>query len=350
MEDTNTHIMEQENDTGKNRCTKGMPEGGNCRHKGGPFLKGPLLNKVFHGAARRLIHLACDSLLTEGEGPVLELLAGPQCLLPESVRNRTILGISSSLEELEQNQSLDQRLVLDLHGRPLLPFKAETFEAVLLLFGLETIHYPDVLFMEASRVLKPGGVFLLAHANVNAAVNGSSLPAWVPLNDQEELAAIDSFFDAAGDFGRVTAYGNKKRYRSEASKKKYPVQENSPIGLVYAYKRSEEYLRDKPWGSLTGPLDQALDPHACPYCGDGLKKWEVPHSPFEIDCWYDTDFLHICFNDDCPYFLRGWDWMWTRLRRNVSYRHMYNPATGKGGPIPVPTYYALKDGIVEDAR
>jgi len=241
-------------------------------------------------------------------------------------------------------------MVLDLHNRPLLPLKDETFEAVRLLFGLETIHYPDILFAEAARVLKPGGVFLIAHSLAPTAVNESGMPDWVPFSNQEELTAIDSFFEAAGDFGRVTAYGNKKRFRSQASKKRHPVRNKPLISIVYAHKRSEEHLRDKPWGSLTLPTAEAVDPHACPYCGYGLKKWEVPHSPFEIDCWYDTDFLHICFNDDCPYFLRGWDWMWTRMRRNVSYRHMYNPATGKSGPIPVPTYYALKDGIVEEPR
>ena len=101
-------------------------------------------------------------------------------------------------------------------------------------------------------------------------------------------------------------------------------------------------------GHASADPSHQLHSRRCPYCGDRLRKYEVPHSAFEIDYWYEADYLYICFNDACPYFERGWEWMWSKMRRNVSYRHMYNPTTHKSGPIPVPTNYALRDGIVEE--
>ena len=61
---------------------------------------------------------------------------------------------------------------------------------------------------------------------------------------------------------------------------------------------------------LERPYEEKADPLQCPYCGDRLRKYEVPHSAFEIDYWYEADHLYICFNDECPYFVRGWEWMW----------------------------------------
>ena len=62
---------------------------------------------------------------------------------------------------------------------------------------------------------------------------------------------------------------------------------------------------------------------------------------------WDGSFLYICFNDDCPYFVKGWDWMWQKYRRKMSYRNAYNPATGASFPIPVGSYTAMKGTMVE---
>ncbi len=310
------------------------------------FEKNHLLAKVYNNAAKKMINIVCDNLLADLDGEILELLSGSYSLLPESLRDKKIIGISACAEDLEQNKQLESYRLLNLNHNPGLPFKEDRFDAALLLFGLETLDYPQAVFAEVARTLKPGGVFIVAYSSATIAEFADS--GWMNLNDKEKLAVIDDCFECTDIFGPVKSYRTKKRYRSEASKKKYPAKNQAPFGLVYSYKRVLDDKRDIAWGSLPKIKEAEATKDHCPYCGESLKKWEVPHSPFEIDCWYDADFLNICFNDECPYFQRGWEWMWTTLRRNVSYRYMCHPVSGKSGPMPVPTDFALKDGIIEE--
>lgn len=78
-----------------------------------------------------------------------------------------------------------------------------------------------------------------------------------------------------------------------------------------------------------------------------MKKCIATETQLEICRGWGTEFLYICFNDDCPYFVKGWDWMRKKYQRGISYRHAYNPATGKTFPIAVASPAALKETIVE---
>ena len=79
----------------------------------------------------------------------------------------------------------------------------------------------------------------------------------------------------------------------------------------------------------------------CPHCGCELLKWSTPEA-----CSWGTEFQYVCFNDECPYYVRGWEWMMEKYNTRASYRHRYNPATGETGPIPVWSPTALKNDVI----
>jgi hypothetical protein len=85
------------------------------------------------------------------------------------------------------------------------------------------------------------------------------------------------------------------------------------------------------------------DKTICPYCGIKMKKWQTP-----AESTWKNEYHWVCFNDDCPYYVRGWDRMRENYQQNASYRHSYNPVSGQTGPIPVWSSSALKNGIIED--
>ena len=82
----------------------------------------------------------------------------------------------------------------------------------------------------------------------------------------------------------------------------------------------------------------------CPHCDEKLKKWEVPNSPF-IE--WDDEYLYICFNDSCPFLVKGWQTMFKQGNLGMSYRLMYNPERDCTITVPVMTLNDLKDGIIE---
>lgn len=82
---------------------------------------------------------------------------------------------------------------------------------------------------------------------------------------------------------------------------------------------------------------------SCPHCSEPLKKFTLPDNTG----WQETYHL-ACFNDDCPYFRRGWVWMFDKFGVKSSYRHRVDPRTGATSPLPVWSRDALKDRIIED--
>ena len=80
----------------------------------------------------------------------------------------------------------------------------------------------------------------------------------------------------------------------------------------------------------------------CPHCGQEMKKLKI-----HIASTWTNEFFYICFNDECSYFVQGWERVWEQQATRASYRCRIDPDTGKGAPIPVWSYDALKDNIIE---
>ncbi len=81
----------------------------------------------------------------------------------------------------------------------------------------------------------------------------------------------------------------------------------------------------------------------CPHCGVKMVKWQPP-----VEANWGTHPQYVCFNDECSYYVKGWEWMSSQYQQKVSYRHRLDPKTGVAGPIPVWSQSALRDRIIED--
>lgn len=82
--------------------------------------------------------------------------------------------------------------------------------------------------------------------------------------------------------------------------------------------------------------------YVCPHCLKPMARWANP----QLACW-SGEYQYVCFNDDCPYYARGWDWMESHFHVKASYRLRVDPTTGESGPLPVWSRVALRDLIIE---
>jgi len=74
-----------------------------------------------------------------------------------------------------------------------------------------------------------------------------------------------------------------------------------------------------------------------------MSKWALP----EQTTW-DTEFNYVCFNDECPYYEKGWSWIQEKYKAKASYRYCVDPASGCGRPLPVWSATAMRDNIIPD--
>ncbi|MDP8239653.1 MAG: hypothetical protein P9X24_11240 [Candidatus Hatepunaea meridiana] len=84
------------------------------------------------------------------------------------------------------------------------------------------------------------------------------------------------------------------------------------------------------------------EPPICSHCSELMKKMEMPN-----EAAYDSPFMYVCFNDDCPYYVKGWEWMLEKYNVKTSYRHRINPSTGFESPLPVWSKDAMRDRIIK---
>lgn len=74
-----------------------------------------------------------------------------------------------------------------------------------------------------------------------------------------------------------------------------------------------------------------------------MSKWAVP----DQSTW-NVDFNCVCFNDECPYYIKGWTWMQEKYMAKASYRYCINPVSGHARPLPVWSAQALRSDVIHD--
>ena len=69
-------------------------------------------------------------------------------------------------------------------------------------------------------------------------------------------------------------------------------------------------------------------PTACPHCAARLVRIALN------DTVYDHEWDLACFNDECPYYVRGWVWMEQQFGVRSSYRYRFDARYVQPSPLP----------------
>lgn len=292
-------------------------------------------------------------LVIEENPVVLDLMAGWDSHLPENFSASRVAGLGLNAHELEQNKALTEYVLHDLNKDPVLPFSDDTFDVVINTVSVDYLTQPAKVFEEVGRVLKPGGLFLVIFSN--RMFEQKAVKVWRESSDEERILMVEELFARGKVFTDPSSFISRGRPRPCDDKYAGTGLPSDPIYAVYADKKGGlEKKRPQPASDYgCRPSEQELARReaeikhtlCCPYCGERMQKWAVPDNPF-AQTW-DNDYMYICFNDACPYYVRGWDVMYEETGRGQSYRLMYHPVNDCCLPIPTPTRFALREGIID---
>jgi hypothetical protein len=168
---------------------------------------------------------------------------------------------------------------------------------------------------------------------------------------------VEDYLGSCELLGPTASYSVQGRPRPETDRYAHLGLPSDPVFAVWAERAGGAAGRPErrppelePWfirdpEELERRKAAVAETMACPYCSDRLRTWAVPQTPFTE---WDQEFLYVCFNDRCPYLLRGWRAMAEQGNSGFSYRLMFNPGNGRCLPMPVPSLKALRESIVDE--
>ena len=92
----------------------------------------------------------------------------------------------------------------------------------------------------------------------------------------------------------------------------------------------------------------AMQKPKCPYCQEEMKLWEVPPINFSDGLGWGAPFLFLCFNDECPLFVKGWEELEENYAQHASMRCLNYPGTEQFECMPVFSSMGGQGQIVDE--
>ena len=319
----------------------------------------------FYSRNRFVEHLDSQALATvemlighlagEDEPAILDLMASWDSHLPADIRPSRLVGLGLNEAELQANERLSEYVIHDLNANPALPFPDGTFHAVLCTVSVDYMTRPVETFRDVARILKPGGVFAVIFSN--RYFPQKVVEVWKQLTEDERVFLVQDYFRQSGAFADTRVYISRGKPRPADDKYAALGLPGDPVYAVFAEKPAAVSHEERPLpdshavflpdhDEVKRRMSKVGQTHRCPYCESELKKWHVPQ---HIYTEWPNEFFYVCFNDECPYYIRGWETM--ALQKNPgSYRLKYDPLTGACGPIPVFDKNTLRDGMENEPK
>lgn len=126
--------------------------------------------------------------------------------LPTDRTYAHVEGHGLNTEELARNKQLDHYFVQNLNENQTLPLADKSFDAVLNTVSVQYIQYPEKIFAEVYRVLKPGGIAIFSFSN--RMFYQKAIAAWRDGSEASRVDLVRKYFDAIEGFGNIQTIAN----------------------------------------------------------------------------------------------------------------------------------------------
>ena len=129
---------------------------------------------------------------------ILDLMSSWVSHLPEEMEFDHVKGHGMNYEELKKNPRLNSYFVQNLNQNPQIPLKDEDFDAVLITVSVQYLQYPEAVFAEMYRILKPGGIVIVSFSN--RMFYQKAIAAWRDGTEASRVALVKQYVKAIPGF------------------------------------------------------------------------------------------------------------------------------------------------------
>jgi SAM-dependent methyltransferase len=106
-------------------------------------------------------------------------------------------------EELAKNKRLDRYFVQDFNANPKIPLPDKDFDAVLNTVSVQYLQYPEAIFSEIHRILKPGGIAIISFSN--RMFYQKAIAAWREGTELSRVELVKNYFRSTPGFSEPEA-------------------------------------------------------------------------------------------------------------------------------------------------
>ena len=131
---------------------------------------------------------------------ILDLMSSWVSHLPPEMEFDHVEGHGMNEEELAKNPRLDHYFLQNLNTELQFPFGDQSFDAVLIAVSVQYLQYPEAIFSEIHRLLKPGGMVIVSFSN--RMFYEKAIAAWRDATDTGHIALVKRYFEAVPGFSK----------------------------------------------------------------------------------------------------------------------------------------------------
>jgi Methyltransferase domain len=169
-----------------------------------------IVTHVDDGFIQTLTQLYRDRL--QPNTRILDLMSSWVSHLPPEVPFSHVEGHGMNQDELAKNPRLDHCFVQNLNQTPTLPLPDQSFDAVLNTVSVQYLQYPEAVFSEIYRVLKPNGLAIVSFSN--RMFFEKAIQAWRDGSESQRVKLVEHYFTSVPGFSTPEVIYQKSEGRS----------------------------------------------------------------------------------------------------------------------------------------
>ncbi|MDJ0705200.1 MAG: class I SAM-dependent methyltransferase [Leptolyngbyaceae cyanobacterium MO_188.B28] len=159
------------------------------------------VNHVDEGFIQQLTDLYRERLKPQSR--IFDMMSSWVSHLPEDLEFEWVEGHGMNEAELTRNPRLNHYFVQNLNQDQTLPLADKSFDAVLNTVSIQYLQYPDKVFAEIYRILKPGGIALISFSN--RMFYQKAIAAWRDGSESHRVNLVKRYFQSVRGFSTPEA-------------------------------------------------------------------------------------------------------------------------------------------------